>query len=379
VAACEEAWRILQHHHPEIPDAVIVLGTGIERGRLVKLGHWWGGQWIVDDGRRAEVLLAGEALHLDADAVFEVLVHEAAHGINAARGIKDTSRGGRYHNAHFKAAAEILGLRVARHEPYGWAATTLDPTASARHADAIAVIAGELRLARHVPTRQAGPGTGIDDGRNSGTGERLGDSKGRASGRPVTASCECGRRLRMAPTILAAGPVTCGRCGANFEASRLVERPPRPDAPATRSAGSPSPAALPVDRSFMARRRQALAAEDPRSEPFAEGLQHLEAFEAALVELAGRDGDAEARRTLEVFRERRADIIEWLADVATAAVVPFPLDRRGPGTPVPESAQRVDAERAGHELDLRTVELPNANRPIGAAVPREPPTPEVGR
>jgi len=44
VAACEGAWNDIQSHHPELPDAVMVLGSGIERGRLVKLGHWWGGQ-----------------------------------------------------------------------------------------------------------------------------------------------------------------------------------------------------------------------------------------------------------------------------------------------------------------------------------------------
>ena len=94
VVACEEAWRTIQSHHPELPDVVMLLGTGVERGRLVKLGHWWGGRWLADGGVRGEVLLAGEALHLKPEAVFEVLLHEAAHGLNAARGIKDTSRGG---------------------------------------------------------------------------------------------------------------------------------------------------------------------------------------------------------------------------------------------------------------------------------------------
>lgn len=69
----------------------ILLGTGVERGRLVKLGHWWEGRWLADGNLRGEVLLAGEALHLKPEDVFEVLLHEAAHGINAARHIKDTS------------------------------------------------------------------------------------------------------------------------------------------------------------------------------------------------------------------------------------------------------------------------------------------------
>src|SRR3546814_1066374 len=44
VAACEEAWAAIQQHHPDLPAVVIVLGSGVERGRLVKLGHWWGGR-----------------------------------------------------------------------------------------------------------------------------------------------------------------------------------------------------------------------------------------------------------------------------------------------------------------------------------------------
>src|SRR3546814_1039660 len=36
VAACEEAWAAIQQHHPDLPAVVIVLGSGVERGRLVK-------------------------------------------------------------------------------------------------------------------------------------------------------------------------------------------------------------------------------------------------------------------------------------------------------------------------------------------------------
>ena len=81
MAACEEAWAAIQRHHPEVPDAVIVLGTGVERGRLVKLGHWWGGRWIADGNVRGEVLLAGEALHLAPDAVSRFTRYKLGEGI----------------------------------------------------------------------------------------------------------------------------------------------------------------------------------------------------------------------------------------------------------------------------------------------------------
>ena len=40
-AACEAASAAIQERRRDVPDAVIVLGSGVERGRLVKLGHWW--------------------------------------------------------------------------------------------------------------------------------------------------------------------------------------------------------------------------------------------------------------------------------------------------------------------------------------------------
>jgi len=44
---------------------------------------------------------------------------------------------------------------------------------------------------------------------------------GRASSNNgVPARCECGRRIRIAESVLALGPVTCGLCGSDFEAAR---------------------------------------------------------------------------------------------------------------------------------------------------------------
>ena len=33
---------------------------------------------------------------------------------------------------------------------------------------------------------------------------------------PPPCVCECGRKIRVAPTVLAAGPITCGVCGTDF-------------------------------------------------------------------------------------------------------------------------------------------------------------------
>ena len=252
VAACEAAWTAIQARHPDVPDAVIVLGTGVERGRLVKLGHWWGGRWLADGNVRGEVLLAGEALHLPAAEVFEVLLHEAAHGLNAARGIKDASRGGRYHNQRFRMTAVALGLKVEQVRPYGWAKTTLTTTAAEDYAAEIASLGQAMRISRQLEV-----GVRLGDGQDGGgVGLEAGGAGGPGGGgrtrNGVGAACGCGRRMRIAPSVLARGPVLCGVCGSEFSTGRSAER---------------SQGLAVVDESFMERRHRALSAQADAVEP----------------------------------------------------------------------------------------------------------------
>ena len=245
VAACEAAWSSIQRRHPGVPDAVIILGSGVERGRLVKLGHWWSGRWIADGQVRGEVLLAGEALHLKPEDVFEVLLHEAAHGLNAHLGIKDTSRGGRYHNARFRQTAEDFGLRVATAPPFGWASTALTEQATELYRSEIASIGDALRIARRLNTATTIGVEGTTGGETtSENGERETGSKN------PPAQCGCGRKMRMAPATLAAGPVICGLCNEQF--TTTPHRQQRAD--------QQQEAVLDdnVDRSFIDRRRDAL-------------------------------------------------------------------------------------------------------------------------
>ncbi len=222
VVACETAWRSIQANHPELPPVVMLLGTGVERGRLVKLGHWWEGRWLADGNLRGEVLLAGEALHLKPEDVFEVLLHEAAHGINAARNVKDTSRGGRYHNARFKKTAIEVGLTVEQMNPYGFAKTAVPPATAARYTTEIEQLATAMRIARRVPRSALGT---TESDQQIGADQDGGDVGGEAPRAKVKpAECGCGRRMRMAPSVLDKGPVTCGVCGSEFVVDREATR-----------------------------------------------------------------------------------------------------------------------------------------------------------
>ena len=253
VAACEAAWSDIRSHHPELPEAIMVLGTGVERGRLVKLGHWWGGQWVVDGQPRGEVLLAGEALNLPPAQVFEILLHEAAHGINAARGVKDTSRGGRYHNGRFASTAQEVLLEVESMPPYGMAATSLSPAAGDRYSESIDRLGDAMRLARQLDRRTrlgAEEDKGVDGQLGGGAGRTDGAGEGGRSA-ATAAACGCGRRMRMAPKVLAAGPVVCGVCGSEF-ASGAEQR---------RAAAPEESSDAVVERGFLARRAAALTGE----------------------------------------------------------------------------------------------------------------------
>ena len=55
------------------------------------------------------------------------LVHEMTHQWCYERGVKDTSRGGTYHNKRFKAEAERRGLLIGYDSRIGWSVTKPGP------------------------------------------------------------------------------------------------------------------------------------------------------------------------------------------------------------------------------------------------------------
>jgi len=76
---------------------------------------------ISSDARASlgEVVITQYGLTEGAGEVLATLLHEAAHSVGWQRGIKQTSRQGRYHNHRFQTVAEELGLQVQRDSPYG--------------------------------------------------------------------------------------------------------------------------------------------------------------------------------------------------------------------------------------------------------------------
>ena len=120
----EDIWLEIRRWHPEIPSVAIIIASGTD-GKQTRLGHHAPGRWNVAGEQRTEIMISGEGLRRSPGEVLGTLLHEAAHALAHARGIKDTSRQGRYHNKHFKTHAEELGLTVEHDDRNGWSTSTI--------------------------------------------------------------------------------------------------------------------------------------------------------------------------------------------------------------------------------------------------------------
>jgi hypothetical protein len=201
VACLERTWQTIRQHHPEVPDAVVVVASG-STGKHLNLGHFAPHRWHVQGADRHEVLVGGEGLHRGPVDVFGTLLHEAAHGVACARGVQDTSRQGRYHNARYATLARELGLDVQQQPPIGWSATTVPEATAGTYAAQLADLAAALVLWRRLELRAA---TAIK-ARNL-----------------LACTCGCGRRIRAAKATLAEAPILCGSCEQPFEPDQDID------------------------------------------------------------------------------------------------------------------------------------------------------------
>jgi len=209
IGECERTWDALRRYHPDLPEVVFSLAEGSSKGRA---GHFAAGRWVATDApdeRQPEVFVAGEVAGDGGDGLLEVLLHEAAHGLARARGVRDTDVTGR-HNRTFRRLAEEVGLTAEidpNHAWRGWCETALTDAARSRYADEIGRIDVAATHARQPERRR--PARNL-----------------------TRYECGCGRVLRMSPSTWAQAPVVCGACGGAFRAS------PAPKSAGEKSAGA---------------------------------------------------------------------------------------------------------------------------------------------
>ena len=108
--------------------AILVAPRGNKKLTLgwCTVGKVWKNE--VTEEERYEINLCAEALNRGIYPVMATLLHEMVHLHNLVNEIKDTSRGGTYHNMKFKKVAEERGLIVEHGEKIGWSLTKLQGT-----------------------------------------------------------------------------------------------------------------------------------------------------------------------------------------------------------------------------------------------------------
>jgi hypothetical protein len=204
VAAIEHTWAAIQVRHPDVPDVVLTLGNGSTRPGQLTLGHFHAGKWATRDTsaeaqtRLPELFVGGEGLAAGPRELLGTLLHEAAHGVAATRGVKDTSRQGRYHNTRYRDLAVELGLGVERDPRIGWSLTTVPDSTAALYSEHITQLGEAMRAHRLADAHGTGRGPSSNNG--------------------LVATCECDppRKIRLSRTAYDSGPVICGVCEAEF-------------------------------------------------------------------------------------------------------------------------------------------------------------------
>jgi hypothetical protein len=151
VAAIADAYHALRAEHRDLPDALVTVENPPPATK--RRVAWWAPEEIITPagGYAGRIVFSYPREHRDApsvlgqggDAVFATLVHEAAHALATARGIKDSSRGGQYHNERYRDLAVELGLDAER-SATGWSTTTPTPALLRRYRPQIRAISRVL-------------------------------------------------------------------------------------------------------------------------------------------------------------------------------------------------------------------------------------------
>lgn len=228
LAVLEDFWSVLRAEHG-LPAVTLVIASGSHKNKPgdLTMGSFNPARWTTGTAGelRDEIMIAAESFKDGAIEVLDTMLHEAAHVLARARGIKDTSRAGRYHNKRYKALAEELGLVVACDTVIGWSTTSVpDATAERyrKHLEALgAVLSGHRRHEADVFSVQApsapqdAPEGGDED---PAADPDAGDDGGKSGGKRGLYVCVCQppRKLRVSKSVAELGAILCGVCGVDF-------------------------------------------------------------------------------------------------------------------------------------------------------------------
>lgn len=80
--------------------------------------------WISKGVERYELNIGAGTLNRPIENTCATMLHEMVHLYNLEHKVKDTSRGGTYHNKNFKSEAERRGLVIEHNTRIGWSVTS---------------------------------------------------------------------------------------------------------------------------------------------------------------------------------------------------------------------------------------------------------------
>lgn len=193
--AFERGWRRIQEHHPEVPNAVIIIGSGGRQAASL-YGHFLSNAYEADGVSVHEILIVAEQLKRPTEEIFTTLLHEATHALAEARKIKDVS--GKRHNRKFATLCYEMGLEPPEeaHPSIGWSAATLKDETAERYQDVIEDIAESIKAVRKLKQEP--------------------EDKEPTS---WAAECSCGRKIRVGKKIFmgfAEIDINCDVCQEPF-------------------------------------------------------------------------------------------------------------------------------------------------------------------
>ena len=140
----------------EAPNVVITVQS---RGRKPANGWFWEKTWTDKSGNLfAEVNICAERLDRPIEDILQTVIHELAHVLNNAKGVKDCNAA-QYHNKEFKKMAESLGLTVSKMVGKGYALTALGSKAQAIVTEFLAQSMQPVMTINRISKREVGTQT----------------------------------------------------------------------------------------------------------------------------------------------------------------------------------------------------------------------------
>lgn len=145
--------------------------------------------WDTSNGMKYSIVIATEFLR-DHENVLRTLVHEMCHIYAMENGLKDTSRGGYYHNNTFKEIAEKAHL-ICTKERQGWATRSEDDALKAVYKEIMGDAFITFNWANKTEPKKEGTGDSEE-----GTGEGEEGQPKKKSGYYIFKCSQCGATIR---------------------------------------------------------------------------------------------------------------------------------------------------------------------------------------